>query len=62
MVTFILVSIGIVSKGGELPCPLDADGRFTEEIADFQGMCVLSSEPCDINHARLLYYVLHRNV
>ena len=28
---------GIVKKGAEVPCPVDADGRFTSEVADFAG-------------------------
>ena len=28
---------GIVKKGAEVPCPVDADGRFTSEVADYAG-------------------------
>ena len=42
---------GIVQKGGELPCPVDADGRLTEEITDFAGMC----DPCRAHVTRVLY-------
>ena len=26
---------GIIHKGGKLPCPVDANGKFTEEVKDF---------------------------
>ena len=29
---------GIVHPGGELPCPVDDDGCFTDEVPDFAGM------------------------
>ena len=32
------ITLAQALKGGELPCPLDADGCFTEEVPDFQGM------------------------
>ncbi len=28
---------GIISKGEDLPCPVDANGRFTAEVTDFVG-------------------------
>ena len=28
---------GIIELGGEIPCPVDADGNFTEEVAEFSG-------------------------
>jgi isoleucyl-tRNA synthetase len=28
---------GIVSKGEDLPCPVDANGRFTSAVHDFKG-------------------------
>jgi isoleucyl-tRNA synthetase len=31
---------GIIRKGGEILCPVDADGRFTAEVVDFAGQLV----------------------
>ena len=28
---------GIVSKGEDLPCPVDANGRFTKDVPEFKG-------------------------
>lgn len=28
---------GIIELGGEVPCPVDADGNFTVEVAEFSG-------------------------
>jgi len=33
----VCVAAGIIVKGGELPCPVDANGRFTAEVTDFVG-------------------------
>ena len=30
-------SAGIVGKGEDMPCPVDGEGRFTPEVADFSG-------------------------
>ena len=31
---------GIVSKGEDLPCPVDANGRFTSDVPEFKGTYV----------------------
>lgn len=33
-------STGVISKGEDLPCPVDAAGRFTAEVTDFAGQYV----------------------
>jgi len=36
----------IIKKGGEgVPCPVDANGRFTDEVTDFKGMGVKEADP-----------------
>ena len=35
---------GIVQKGDELPCPMDADGRLTEPVTDFVGQYVKDAD------------------
>ena len=32
---------GIVSKGEDLPCPVDANGRFTSDVPEFKGTYTL---------------------
>lgn len=41
----VCTSFGIIEKGGALPCPVDADGRFTEEVTDFAGQHVKDADP-----------------
>ena len=31
---------GVVEKGGELPCPVDASGVFTDPVTDFKNQYV----------------------
>ena len=33
---------GIIELGGDIPCPVDADGNFTPEVTDFAGRWALS--------------------
>ena len=35
---------GVVAKGEDLPCPVDANGRFTSEVPDFQGKLVKEAD------------------
>ncbi|EKX54118.1 hypothetical protein GUITHDRAFT_132515 [Guillardia theta CCMP2712] len=35
---------GVIFKGEHVPCPVDADGRFTEEVSDFQGQHVKEAD------------------
>jgi len=35
---------GIVSKGEDLPCPVDSNGRFTKDIHEFQGQLVKDAD------------------
>jgi isoleucyl-tRNA synthetase len=35
---------GIIGKGEELPCPVDANGRFTELVTDFKGLYVKDAD------------------
>ena len=40
----VCVAGGIIEKGGELPCPVDANGMFTEEVTDFVGRHVKEAD------------------
>ena len=35
---------GIVAKGDTLPCPVDANGRFTDEVPEFKGVNVKDAD------------------
>lgn len=35
---------GIVSKGEDLPCPVDSNGRFTQELPEFAGRAVKETD------------------
>ena len=39
---------GILQKGGKLPCPVDASGKFTSEVSDFQGLHVKVQFDCGV--------------
>jgi len=40
----VCMSNGIVGKGDDLPCPLDANGRFTAQIPEFKGVNVKDAD------------------
>ncbi|KNC76749.1 hypothetical protein SARC_10766, partial [Sphaeroforma arctica JP610] len=40
----VCMAAGIILKGGELPCPVDMSGRYTEEVSDYVGRHV---KECD---------------
>ena len=46
---------GIVSKGEDLPCPVDANGRFTSAVHDFKGAYVIDMQ-CSIMQCRTVQY------
>ena len=31
---------GIITKGMDMVCPVDASGRFTDEVTDFKGQYI----------------------
>ena len=35
---------GIIGKGEDLPCPVDANGRFTDTVPDFKGRAVKEAD------------------
>ena len=35
---------GIITKGENIPCPIDDNGRFTSQVPDFQGLHVKSAD------------------
>jgi len=45
---------GIVKKGQGVVCPLDANGRYTNEVPDFEGMYIKEADPkiCDALKAK----------
>lgn len=40
----VCIANGIVAKGGEIPCPVDASGMFTEVVAPVQGQHVKKAD------------------
>mmetsp|Transcript_24348 Transcript_24348/g.35710 ORF Transcript_24348/g.35710 Transcript_24348/m.35710 type:complete len:1186 (+) Transcript_24348:56-3613(+) len=40
----VCIAHGIVSKGEDLPCPVDANGRFTSDVTDFVGRYVKDAD------------------
>lgn len=40
----VCMANGIVAKGSELPCPVDADGRYTAAVSDFKGRAVKEAD------------------
>ena len=48
----VALKYGILKKGETVVCPVDASGRFTDEVTDFKGKYVKVSGRC-------IYYVWH---
>lgn len=40
----VCLAHGIILKGSEIPCPVDANGRFTPEVSDFKGVYVKDAD------------------
>lgn len=40
----VCVAKNILVKGGEIPCPVDASGKFTSEVTDFSGIYVKDAD------------------
>jgi isoleucyl-tRNA synthetase len=40
----VCMAAGILVKGAEVPCPVDAAGRFTAEVTDFAGQYVKDAD------------------
>lgn len=40
----VCISNGIISKGEDLPCPVDANGNFTDVVSDFAGRHVKDAD------------------
>lgn len=40
----VCITNGIVNKGDDLPCPVDANGRFTEIVEEFKGIHVKEAD------------------
>lgn len=40
----VCIKAGIVGKGEDLPCPVDANGRYTDEVPDFAGKNVKDAD------------------
>ena len=34
------IANGVIKKGEKVPCPVDNQGQFTEEVTDFKGLYV----------------------
>ena len=48
----VAIDHGYIKKDGEVVCPLDAAGRFTEEVPEFQGMYVKDADKHIIKHLK----------
>jgi isoleucyl-tRNA synthetase len=50
---------GIIQKDEEIPCPVDADGCFTEPVREFKGMYVKAADPEIIKHLKGTKRMVH---
>lgn len=41
----VCIAHGVISKGGFMPCPVDANGCFSPEVTEFAGMNVKDADP-----------------
>ena len=48
----VCLTHGIIKKGEALVCPLDANGRFTDEVPEFQGKFVKDADKEIIQHLK----------
>lgn len=48
----VCIANGIIQKGGEIPCPVDADGNFTAQVPQFQGLHVKQADEKIIAHLK----------
>lgn len=47
-----LAAAGIIEKGAELVCPVDANGRFTDEVTHFKGRFVKEADKDIMRHLK----------
>lgn len=40
----VCMANGIINKGDDFPCPVDANGRFTDDVPDFKGQYVKDAD------------------
>ena len=52
----VCIDNGIIRKGGKLPCPVDANGKFTDEVKDFATQHVKVRSKFDLNLPALLVF------
>ena len=48
----ICVAQGIIGKGEDLPCPVDSNGRFTNEVPEWEGQNVKVADPSILAHLK----------
>lgn len=48
----ICIAKGIIQRGGVVPCPVDADGCFTDEVSDFASKHVKDADKAIIAHLK----------
>jgi len=48
----VCLKFGVIEKGESVPCPVDDDGRFTEDVKDFFGMHVKEGDKPIIAHLK----------
>jgi isoleucyl-tRNA synthetase len=58
----VCVAHGVVSKDQEVPCPIDADGCFTDEVIDFKGVYVKAADNAIVKKIRGLGRMVVENV
>ena len=48
----VCLAHGVIQKGESLVCPLDANGRFTDEVPEFAGRFVKEADKDIIKHLK----------
>uniref|UniRef100_A0A7S2AHV0 isoleucine--tRNA ligase n=1 Tax=Octactis speculum TaxID=3111310 RepID=A0A7S2AHV0_9STRA len=50
----VCIANGIIKKGGQLPCPVDVNGCYTDEVSEWKGMFVKDADDsiCDALKAK----------
>lgn len=48
----VCLKYGIVTAGGDLPCPVDEAGRFTSQVPEFAGQNVKDTDKAIIKHLK----------
>ncbi|CAK8987930.1 Isoleucine--tRNA ligase [Durusdinium trenchii] len=57
----VCMAAGIIEPGGFLPCPVDANGRFTDEVPDFAGEHVKAADKAIMNKLKEMGRLVTKN-